>query len=317
MDADYASLGEELRARQEEYRRSQRDSDSRGFSGVGLTGVDPRTNGSGSTEPSQNGFHWTSPSFPATPPVPQPAVDPGPAGAPTPSETPTTNGSPTATNPTASVNGSLFTAPSTSSTSSAAAPASTGPHTSGRLPAPDPAPAENQHSQPGNDSLRRHSRPDETPEHGHRIQNATLNPSPQLRTTTAEPSPQLRNTTAEPEPALGNPAAEPSPRTRSQDTPGRRRAKPDTERSPHTEPRSGAAPTELDVRLIMHLLLASDRLGTLAAKAESGEASIQELAQAARTSRSAALAVVSAWYGGTDQMVEFAQALLQAAAETD
>lgn len=73
----------------------------------------------------------------------------------------------------------------------------------------------------------------------------------------------------------------------------------------------------VDLHRIMRLLLASDELNALATKAEAGTLSPDEVVRTARRTRAAAVEVVSAWYGGSTQMVKFAQALLQAAGESD
>ncbi|MBF6352726.1 hypothetical protein IU448_27505 [Nocardia flavorosea] len=99
-------------------------------------------------------------------------------------------------------------------------------------------------------------------------------------------------------PALTEPERGPVPA----DTPSR-----------HSRSEEGA---DIDIHLIMRLLTASDDLEVLAGKAEAGEVSTTEVAQAAREARAAVLSAVSAWYGGPAQMVKFANALLQAARES-
>ncbi|WP_040792686.1 hypothetical protein [Nocardia paucivorans] len=81
--------------------------------------------------------------------------------------------------------------------------------------------------------------------------------------------------------------------------------------------RRSADNSEINIHLIMQLLLASDELHDVATRAEAGEASIEEFVHTARQARDASLAVISAWYGGTDRMVKFAQSLLHAAGEAD
>ncbi|WP_067886433.1 hypothetical protein [Nocardia vaccinii] len=72
------------------------------------------------------------------------------------------------------------------------------------------------------------------------------------------------------------------------------------------------ATKNIDVHLIMHLLLASHTLENIADKAEAGDVSLEEFIRAARRTRTAAVDLVSAWFGGADQMRQFAQALLAA-----
>jgi hypothetical protein len=68
----------------------------------------------------------------------------------------------------------------------------------------------------------------------------------------------------------------------------------------------------VDVHLIMHLLMASHTLENLADKAETGDVSLEEFIRAARRTRTAAVDLVSAWFGGATQMRQFAEALLAA-----
>ncbi|MFF3569688.1 hypothetical protein [Nocardia jiangxiensis] len=68
----------------------------------------------------------------------------------------------------------------------------------------------------------------------------------------------------------------------------------------------------VDVHLIMHLLLASHTLENIADKAEAGDVSLEEFIRAARRTRTAAVDLVSTWFGGADQMRQFAEALLAA-----
>ncbi|MEU0545834.1 hypothetical protein ABZ319_38775, partial [Nocardia sp. NPDC005978] len=72
----------------------------------------------------------------------------------------------------------------------------------------------------------------------------------------------------------------------------------------------------LDLHSIMRLLLASHDLDIAADQAEAGEITVAELAEVARRTRSAAVDLVAAWYGGPDHMRRFGEVLLQAAAET-
>ncbi|MFE3754729.1 hypothetical protein ACFXO9_10505 [Nocardia tengchongensis] len=72
----------------------------------------------------------------------------------------------------------------------------------------------------------------------------------------------------------------------------------------------------IDLHHIMRLLLASHELEVAATAAESGAGDIEKLAQAAHRTRSAAVELVAAWYGGADHMRNFGEVLLQAAAET-
>lgn len=69
MDAENASLGDERRARPEEYGRAQRNSESRGFAGFGSNGFDPANGSNGATNHSDSvpdhGYTWT-PAPPST-----------------------------------------------------------------------------------------------------------------------------------------------------------------------------------------------------------------------------------------------------------
>ncbi|WP_280314577.1 hypothetical protein [Nocardia wallacei] len=79
----------------------------------------------------------------------------------------------------------------------------------------------------------------------------------------------------------------------------------------HTSPAEDS-PTAIDIHLVMRLLLTSSNLETIAKKAESGDFSLTEFIQAAHRTRTVAVDLVSAWFGGTDQMRQFAEALLAA-----
>lgn len=132
---------------------------------------------------------------------------------------------------------------------------------------------------------------------------AAMSPSTTHSPPTPNPLPQSSTHDIPAHPAaLGNPPppqpAHPEPTT----TPTHR-----------PEPASDNSTGALDLHLIMQLLLASDELRQGAARAEAGEISTPELAGIARRASTTARAVVSAWYGGTDRMVEFARALLNAA----
>lgn len=72
----------------------------------------------------------------------------------------------------------------------------------------------------------------------------------------------------------------------------------------------------IDLHHIMRLLVASHDLEVAAAAVESGEMTAAELAETARRTRTAAVELVAAWYGGADHMRKFGEVLLQAAAET-
>ncbi|MEU1428777.1 hypothetical protein ABZ412_17030 [Nocardia sp. NPDC005746] len=72
----------------------------------------------------------------------------------------------------------------------------------------------------------------------------------------------------------------------------------------------------IDLHHIMRLLVASHDLDVAATAVESGEADIAQLADAAHRTRSAAVELVAAWYGGADHMRNFGEVLLRAAAET-
>jgi|GEM_PF-5735600 len=75
-------------------------------------------------------------------------------------------------------------------------------------------------------------------------------------------------------------------------------------------------PTSVDVHLVMQLLLSSHTLESVADKAEAGEASLEDFIRAARRTRTATVDLVSAWFGGTTQMRQFAEALLAASDST-
>lgn len=70
MDAENASLGDERRARPEEYGRGQRNSESRGFAGFGSNGFDAAEGSNGATNRPESvpdrGYTWT-PAPPSTP----------------------------------------------------------------------------------------------------------------------------------------------------------------------------------------------------------------------------------------------------------
>jgi hypothetical protein len=66
----------------------------------------------------------------------------------------------------------------------------------------------------------------------------------------------------------------------------------------------------------MRLLLASHNLEAVAKRAEAGEASLDEFIRAAHRTRATTIDLVSAWFGGADQMRQFAEALLAATGET-
>ncbi|WP_162958190.1 hypothetical protein [Nocardia yunnanensis] len=72
----------------------------------------------------------------------------------------------------------------------------------------------------------------------------------------------------------------------------------------------------VDLHHIMRLLTASHDLDRAAAAAESGEITVAEFAAIARRTRTAAVDLVAAWYGGADHMRKFGEVLLQAAAES-
>ncbi|MEU6565178.1 hypothetical protein [Nocardia nova] len=124
-------------------------------------------------------------------------------------------------------------------------------------------------------------------------------------------------------PAAADPLSEPAPRRN-------RRAAPDHAAGESAEDiasRAGIAPTSrraarrraetsdtpaLDVSVIMQLLLASHNLENVARNAEAGDVSLEDFITAAHRTRAAAVELVTNWFGGTEQMREFAQALLAA-----
>ena len=69
----------------------------------------------------------------------------------------------------------------------------------------------------------------------------------------------------------------------------------------------------LDITLVAQLLLASHNLENVARTAESGDVDLDDFIAAAHRTRSATVELVSSWFGGTDRMRDFAQALLLAA----
>ncbi|MFI5780453.1 hypothetical protein [Nocardia sp. NPDC051570] len=155
----------------------------------------------------------------------------------------------------------------------------------------------------------------------------TIRPEPRGSVESVRPEPQprpdLNNHRAEestyrlePEPAR-RAATEP---TRRAEPPASRRAAPEPPPSRRAANRHASnpledAPTTVDIHLVMRLLLASHTLETVARKAESGEASLEEFIRAAHRTRTTAVDLVSAWFGGATQMRQFAEALL-AATET-
>ncbi len=136
----------------------------------------------------------------------------------------------------------------------------------------------------------------------------------------AQAAPAPSASPAPPEPETPSPASAPAARPA---IPSRRAARAAAEAEAAAEtPAEPALPLPnadggVDLHRIMRLLLASDELNALATKAEAGTLSPDEVVRTARRTRAAAVEVVSAWYGGSTQMVKFAQALLQAAGESD
>ncbi|MGW4249338.1 hypothetical protein [Nocardia sp. NPDC004722] len=116
-----------------------------------------------------------------------------------------------------------------------------------------------------------------------------------------QPIPSRRRAAPEPEPV----AAEPIPVVAESPAPVVSKA---------AEFRTGDA--SIDLHHIMRLLTASHDLEVAAQAAESGTGSISDLAAAAHRTRSAAVEIVAAWYGGADHMRNFGEVLLQAAAES-
>lgn len=111
----------------------------------------------------------------------------------------------------------------------------------------------------------------------------------------AAPDPEPSHRRAAPEPEL----PEPSPN-------------PDAARA--REFRAEDAPN-IDLHHIMSLLVASHDLD-VAAQAAEAEGAVSDLTQAARRTRTAAVDLIAAWYGGPEHMRKFGEVLLQAAAET-
>ncbi|MFF0453663.1 hypothetical protein [Nocardia africana] len=71
-------------------------------------------------------------------------------------------------------------------------------------------------------------------------------------------------------------------------------------------------PPAIDVGLVMQLLLASHTLENVARNAEAGDVDLNGLITAAHRTRTAAVELVTTWFGGAAQMREFAEALLAA-----
>lgn len=115
---------------------------------------------------------------------------------------------------------------------------------------------------------------------------------------------------AETPPTGGTPVSAPTPDSRPAGTSRVSR------RSAHRRAAPEDTPSTVDVHLVMHLLLASHTLETVADKAEAGEASLEDFIRAARVTRTATVDLVSAWFGGTTQMRQFAEALLAASEAT-
>ncbi|MFC9996223.1 hypothetical protein [Nocardia sp. NPDC127526] len=130
----------------------------------------------------------------------------------------------------------------------------------------------------------------------------------------AEPSPRRAASDNEPAPRLIAPEPGPSGRRAvPEPQPASRRAAPEPE--PAQAVSRGDSPT-IDLHQIMRLLVTSHDLDAAALKAEAGEITVSELARAARRTRSAAVDLIAAWYGGPAEMRKFGEVLLQAAAET-
>ncbi|MCM6775069.1 hypothetical protein NDR87_24530 [Nocardia sp. CDC159] len=284
-DADFASFGEPNRSRPEGYRLTHPVNDSGPASTSALTGYDSPT---GRTSPiHDSGVHWTQPDV----------GSPWATGA-----TPTTT--PRAETPTARAE-SMGSPPD----SVAIRPDSRTSTESAPLRPETQSPTENAH------------RAEET---NHRSaaelarlleENGYRPPTEPARRIPAEPAPR-------PDTSSGHRASDPTPPRRTTvesaprpETPTARRAADPTptRRSAHrhTTPLDDA-PTTVDIHLVMRLLLASHNLETVAKKAESGDASVEDFVQAARRTRTTAVDLVSAWFGGATQMREFAEALLAA-----
>ncbi|WP_156959513.1 hypothetical protein [Nocardia sp. BMG51109] len=98
--------------------------------------------------------------------------------------------------------------------------------------------------------------------------------------------------------------------------PGRRTPQPTPARRGIGQRRAAAtedAPANVDIHVVMRLLLSSHNLENVAKKAEAGDISLAEFIDAAHRTRTAAVDLVSAWFGGADHMRRFAEALLAAA----
>ncbi|GAB4589252.1 hypothetical protein [Nocardia sp. IFM 10818] len=139
-------------------------------------------------------------------------------------------------------------------------------------------------------------------------------PEPEPAPRHPEPEPAARFAESEPGPRRAALDSEPAPRRAvAEPAPGRRRAAPEPEPA---QPVSRPDTPSIDLHQIMRLLVTSHDLDVAALKAEAGEITVSELARAARRTRSAAVDLIAAWYGGPAEMRKFGEVLLQAAAET-
>ncbi|MEV5652764.1 hypothetical protein AB0L57_31320 [Nocardia sp. NPDC052254] len=119
---------------------------------------------------------------------------------------------------------------------------------------------------------------------------------------TAEPTTPRRNRRAAPDHTAGE---------STEDIASRTGIAPSSRRAARRRAETGDAPA-LDVSVIMQLLLASHNLENVARNAEAGDVSLEDFITAAHRTRAAAVELVTTWFGGAEQMREFAQALLAA-----
>ncbi|MFF0489744.1 hypothetical protein ACFYTQ_12080 [Nocardia sp. NPDC004068] len=279
-DADFAAFGEPNRSRPEGYRLTNPVNDSTPASSSGLTGYDNPTGRT--TLGHDSGVQWTQPDM----------GSPWPTGATPRPETPTARPEPSPPVPE-----SPAARPDSTRSESGHRVSDSQPRSDGGHRMPD--------SQPRSESG--HRMPDSPPrsESGHRAEENGYRSATELARRLEENS--------------YRPAAEPTRRAAPETSP----QPPETPRP--TQPRAARraaaereanpldnSPATVDIHLVMRLLLASHNLETVAAKAESGEAVLSEFVRAARHTRSTAVDLVSAWFGGAEQMRDFARALLAA-----
>ncbi|PPJ30141.1 hypothetical protein C5E45_11050 [Nocardia nova] len=107
-------------------------------------------------------------------------------------------------------------------------------------------------------------------------------------------------------------AADPPAGDRPEDIASRAGLAPTSRRAARRRAETPGEPPAIDVGLVMQLLLASHTLENVARNAEAGDLDLNGLITAAHRTRTAAVELVTTWFGGADQMREFAEALLAA-----